>query len=108
MSKFKPLLEAVGIRVPRGDSCYILRHGSATLMSSFGALRNCARNKVGHADGSPNTESFYTHVISEDGKRVAAQLGIAVWGVLDAIGRKGMAKTKTAQEWSPPGPFVIN
>jgi hypothetical protein len=39
---------------------------------------------LGHADGSPITESVYTHVISEDGKRVAAQLGDAVWGVLDA------------------------
>jgi PAS domain S-box-containing protein len=37
-----------------------------------------------HADGSPITESVYTHVISEDGKRVAGQLGTAVWGVLDA------------------------
>src|SRR5439155_11802442 len=26
--------------------------------------------------------SIYTHVISEDGKRIAAQLGKAVWGVL--------------------------
>ena len=27
--------------------------------------------------------SIYTHVISEDGRRIAAQLGKAVWGVLD-------------------------
>jgi hypothetical protein len=26
---------------------------------------------------------LYTHVMSEDGKRIAAQLGNAVWGVLD-------------------------
>ena len=36
------------------------------------------------ADGSPVTETIYTHVISEDGKRIAAQLGNAVWGILDA------------------------
>jgi len=30
--------------------------------------------------------SIYTHVISEDGKRIAAQLGKAVWGVLDPVG----------------------
>jgi hypothetical protein len=34
--RFKPLLAALGIRVPRGDGFYILRHGNATLMSSFG------------------------------------------------------------------------
>src|SRR5258705_3064856 len=32
----------------------------------------------------PVTETIYTHVISEDGKRIAAQLGNAVWGILDA------------------------
>jgi len=30
------------------------------------------------------SETIYTHVISEDGKRIAAQLGNAVWGILDA------------------------
>jgi len=34
------------------------------------------------------TELVYTHVIGEDGDRVAAQLGHAVWGVLDAFGRQ--------------------
>ena len=38
------------------------------------------------SSSSPVTESVYTHVISEDGKRVEAQLGNTVWGVLDAIG----------------------
>ena len=61
-------LKALGIRVPRGDGFYILRHGNATLMSSFGA-----------PEAAP---TIYTHVISEDGKRVAARLGGAVWGTL--------------------------
>ncbi|PYT95308.1 MAG: hypothetical protein DMG38_27490 [Acidobacteria bacterium] len=42
------------------------------------------QQRLGHADGSPVTETIYTHVISEDGKRIAAQLGNAVWGILDA------------------------
>jgi len=29
-------------------------------------------------------ETIYTHMISEDGKRIAAQLGNPVWGILDA------------------------
>jgi hypothetical protein len=79
----KPLLQALGIKVPRGDGLFILRHGNATLMSSFGAPQKLRQERLGHADGSPVTETVYTHVISEDGKRVAAQLGDAVWGVLD-------------------------
>ena len=88
--KFKPLLKALGIRVPRGDGFYILRHGNATLMSSFGAPQKLRQERLGHADGSPVTETIYTHVISEDGKRVAARLGSADWGKLDAF-------------WSSPG-----
>ncbi len=57
-------------------------------MSSFGAPQKLRQERLGHADGSPVTETVYTHVISEDGKRVAAQLGNAVWGVLDSIGRQ--------------------
>ena len=75
--KFKPLLKGLGIQLPRGDGFYILRHGNATLMSSFGAPQKLRQARLGH-DGSPVTESVYTHVISEDGKRVAAQLGNAV------------------------------
>ena len=82
--RFKPLLRALGINVPRGDGFYILRHGNATLMSSFGAPQKLRQERLGHADGSPVAGSVYTHVISEDGMRVAAQLGNAVWGALDA------------------------
>ena len=78
--QFKPLLKSLGIKVPRGDSFYILRHGNATLMSRFGAPQKLRQERLGHADASPVTETVYTHVISEDGKRVAAQLGNAVWG----------------------------
>jgi site-specific recombinase XerD len=65
--KFKPLLKAIGIHLPRDDGFYILRHGNATLMSSFGAPQKLCHERLGHADGSPVTESVYTHVMSEDG-----------------------------------------
>jgi site-specific recombinase XerD len=64
--QFKPLLKTLGIKLPRGDGFYILRHGNATLMSSFGAPQKLRQQRLGHADGSPITESVYTHVISED------------------------------------------
>jgi integrase len=56
---------------------------NATLMNSFGASQKLRQHRLGHADGSPVTDTIYTHVISEDGKRIAARLGKAVWGVLD-------------------------
>jgi hypothetical protein len=49
-------------------------------------------------------EIIYTHVISEDGKRIAVQLGNAVWGVLDAIGRK----KRNGSEGASSKPFLIN
>jgi integrase len=109
--KFKPLLKSLGIHVPRGDGFYILRHGNATLMSSFGAPQKLRQERLGHADGSPVTESVYTHVISEDGKRVAAQLGSVVWGVLDAIGRQldvNGRKKENGSGVESPKPLYLN
>jgi integrase len=102
--KFKPLLAALGIKVPRGDGFYIFRHGNATLMSSFGAPQKLRQERLGHADGSPVTETIYTHVISEDGKRIAARLGEAVWGILDPNG----PKNSNGSGVEPPKPFVVN
>jgi hypothetical protein len=38
------------------------------MMSSFEASQKLRQQRLGHADGSPVTETIYTHVISEDGK----------------------------------------
>jgi integrase len=70
--KFRPLLRSLAFR-----------HANATLMNSFGASQKLRQQRLGHAEGSPVTETIYTHVISEDGKRIAAQLGKAIWGDLD-------------------------
>jgi len=102
--KFRPLLHALNIPVPRGNGFHAFRHANATLMSSFGASQKLRQQRLGHADGSPVTETIYTHVISEDGKRIAAQLGNAVWGVLDAIGRK----KRNGSEVEPSKPSYIN
>jgi integrase len=102
--KFRPLLRALAIQVPRGNAFHAFRHANATLMSSFGASQKLRQQRLGHADGSPVRETIYTHVISEDGKRIAAQLGNAVWGVLDAIGRK----KRNGPEGASSKPFLIN
>jgi hypothetical protein len=73
--RFRPLLRSLGIQVPRGNGFHAFRHANATLMNSFGASQKLRQQRLGQADGSPVTETIYTHVISEDGKRIAAQLG---------------------------------
>ena len=40
--KFRPLLRALGIQVPRGNGFHSFRHANATLMSSFGASQKIA------------------------------------------------------------------
>jgi integrase len=102
--KFRPLLRAFGIHVPPGNGFHAFRHANATLMSSFGASQKLRQQRLGHADGSPVTETIYTHVISEGGRRIAAQLGNAVWGILDAIGRK----KRNGSEGASSKPFQIN
>ena len=62
------------------------------------------QQRLGQADGSLVTETIYTHVISEDGKRIAAQLGNAVWGILDA----SWTEKENDRGVESPKPFVIN
>jgi hypothetical protein len=102
--KFRPLLRALGIEVPRGNGFHSFRHANAILMNSFGASYKLRQQRLGHAAGSPITEAIYTHVISEDAKRIAAQLGDAVWGISDVSGRE----KKKGLEVAAPKPFLIN
>jgi hypothetical protein len=83
---------------------FAFRHANATLMSSFGASQKLRQQRLGHADGSPVAETIYTHLIGEDGKRVAAQLGNAVWGVLHAI----WTEKRNGPEGASSKPFQIN
>jgi integrase len=89
--KLRSLLRVLGVPMPRGNCFHSFRHANATLMNSFGASQKLRQQRLGHADGSPVTDTIYTHVISEDGRRIASQFGEAEWGrVLDP-------------SWSAPG-----
>ena len=85
--KFKPLLETLGIQVPKGNGFHAFRHANATMMDRLGTPLKVRQERLGHNDPRI-TQAIYTHVASEDSRRVAAQLGQAVWGILDANGRK--------------------
>src|SRR5260370_732283 len=102
--KFRPLLRAFGIQVPRGNGFHAFGHANATLMNSFEASQKLRQQRLGHADGSAVADTIYTHVISEDGKRIAAQLGNAVWGILYA----SWTEKGNGPEGASSKPFVIN
>ncbi len=85
--KLKPLLGKLGIVVPKGSGFHAFRHANATMMDRLGTPLKLRQERLGHSDPRI-TQTIYTHVVSEDSRRVAAQLGDAVWGVLDANGRE--------------------
>ena len=101
--KFKPLLVELGIPVPRGNGFHAFRHANATMMDRLGTPLKVRQERLGHSDPQV-TQAIYTHVASEDSRKVAAQLGEAVWGILDVNGRK----KGNGLGVEPPKPFVLN
>jgi integrase len=101
--KFKPLLVELGIPVPRGNGFHAFRHANATMMDRLGTPLKVRQERLGHSDPQI-TQKIYTHVASEDSRKVAAQLGEAVWGILDVNGRK----KRNGLEGSTSKPFAIN
>jgi len=89
--KFRPLLHALNIPVQLGNGFHAFRHANATLMSSFGASQKLRQQRLGHADGSPVTETIYTHVISEDGE---ADRGATWQRSMGSFGRNWTQKAK--------------
>ncbi len=89
--------------VPKGNGFHAFRHANATLVDRFGTPLKVRQERLGHSDPRL-TQTIYTHVASEDSRKVAGQLGDAVWGILDAIGRKN----EDSLEVEAPQPFRIN
>ena len=68
--KFHPLLMKLGI-----PQCgfHAFRHGNATLLDQIGAPMAVRQNRLGHADAQ--TTMDYTHAVTADERRIAAELG---------------------------------
>jgi integrase len=68
--KLYPLLEQLGI-----ERCgfHAFRHGNETLMDAENVPMATRQNRLGHSDAK--TTMKYTHVISEDGRKIAARFG---------------------------------
>jgi integrase len=101
--KFKPLLKDLGIQVPKGNGFHSFRHANATMMDRLGTPMKVRQERLGHSDPRI-TQAIYTHVASEDSRKVAAQLGEAVWGILDVNGREN----RNGLEEASSKPFRIN
>lgn len=68
--KLYPLLEKLGI-----ERCgfHAFRHGNASVLDSEGVPMATRQNRLGHSDARMTMR--YTHVVSEDGRKIAARLG---------------------------------
>jgi integrase len=68
--KLYPLLKKLGI-----ERCgfHAFRHGNETVMDGEGVPMATRQNRLGHSDA--RTTMKYTHVISEDGRKIAARIG---------------------------------
>jgi integrase len=68
--KLYSLLKKLGI-----ERCgfHAFRHGNETVMDGEGVPMATRQNRLGHSDA--RTTMKYTHVISEDGRKIAARIG---------------------------------
>jgi integrase len=89
--KFHPLLKKLGI-----PQCgfHAFRHGNATLLDQIGAPMAVRQNRLGHADAQ--TTMDYTHSVTADERRIAAELGRILHATCTEKQEKGPAhKTLT-------------
>lgn len=77
--RFRSLLKALNIQVPRGNGFHAFRHSNAALMDSFNVPMKVRQERLGHSDPSI-TLGIYTHVVGKDSQAAARQLGRVVWG----------------------------
>ena len=86
----KPILDKLGLE----GGFHALRHGNATTLDEINAPLKVRQARLGHVD--PETTMGYTHLVSDDDRRVSAQLGALMHArteqpspkILDSIGPK--------------------
>jgi integrase len=65
----KPIVEKLGLE----GAFHAMRHGNATTLDELNTPLKVRQARLGHVD--PATTLSYTHLVSEDDRRVSAQLG---------------------------------
>lgn len=77
--RFRTLLKALNIQIPKGNGFHAFRHANAALMDSFDVPMKVRHERLGHSDPSI-TLGIYTHVVWEDSRAAAYKIGRIVWG----------------------------
>ena len=67
--QLKPILKKLGL----DGAAHAFRHGNASLLDHLAAPMKVRQDRLGHAD--PRTTMGYKHVIGDDHRKVAEQLG---------------------------------
>lgn len=67
--ELKPILEKLGL----AGALHGFRHGNATVLDGLNVPIKVRQERLGHVD--PATTMLYTHLVSEDDRRVSQQLG---------------------------------
>lgn len=65
----KPILTALGL----DGAMHAFRHGNATALDRLNAPMKVRQERLGHVD--PRTTMNYTHMVSEDDRKISAALG---------------------------------
>jgi integrase len=89
--KLRPLLDSLGIA---GGGLHAFRHANSSFMDRLSVPLKVRQQRLGHSDPRL-TLGVYTHVVSEDDVRIAAQLGELLSGIpcpnLPKLQKEGVA-----------------
>jgi len=76
--RFRSLLKALNIQIPKGNGFHAFRHANAALMDRFSIPMKVRQQRLGHSNPGI-TLGIYTHVVGEDSQAAASKLGEVVW-----------------------------
>lgn len=93
--RFRSLLKKLNIHVPKGNGFHAFRHANAALMDRFSVPMKVRQERLGHSNPAI-TLGIYTHVVGEDSRAAAGQLGSIVWDRFSGIPASNGPQTKTA------------
>jgi hypothetical protein len=78
LRRFRSLLKALNIQIPKGNGFHAFRHANAVLMDRLSVPMKVRQQRLGHGDATV-TLGFYTHAVGKDSLRAASELGGIVW-----------------------------
>lgn len=93
--RFRSLLKKLNIQMPKGNGFHAFRHANAALMDRLSVPMKVRQERLGHSNAAI-TLGLYTHVVGEDSRAAAGQLGSIVWDRFSGIPAPNGPQLKTA------------